>query len=73
MELEKMDIESKNETNLSNDKDISHIVDLTYTKEEKPYIKNNYFIGNVLCLWYNTDNKPRVVIGPHCKFIFNYV
>jgi hypothetical protein len=68
MELEKMDKDIK-ENNESNCEVESSVVELAYTKEDILYSKNNYFNGNVLCLWYDYDNHPRIVIGPHCKLI----
>lgn len=35
---------------------------------------NNFFckIGNTYACWFDKNDEPRIVIGPHCKSFFNF-
>lgn len=34
--------------------------------------KNSSFcrIGNTYAMWFNSDDEPRIVIGPHCNILY---
>lgn len=38
-------------------------------------VQNRFFckIGNTYAFWFNKNDEPRIVIGPHCKYIINLI
>jgi hypothetical protein len=63
-DLGNMNMNSNTKLNLNNSSEVK--IDL----ESNNYDLNNYY-GNTFQIWFD-GNCPKIVIGPHCKLIYQY-
>lgn len=61
------------ESNVNIEKESNKIIRDDFVLNRKSNSKYYCKIGNTYAFWFDKNGEPRMVIGPHCKLIINYI